>query len=70
MQKKDVLAHVRPKPLLHSLDVPYARLLCVLLCFRAPEEGCMAANAILRLHGSKEEPEGMSHHKEAQCCLT
>ena len=38
MQKEDVLEYVRPMPLLHSLDVPYARLFCVLLWFRTKEE--------------------------------
>ena len=38
IHKYDVLAYVRPKPLLHSLDVPYARLFCVLLWFRANED--------------------------------
>ena len=38
MHEDDVLTHVRPKPLLHSLDVPCARLFCVLLWFRAKEE--------------------------------
>ena len=39
IQKEDVLAYVRPKPLLHSIDVPYARLFFfVLLWFRAKEE--------------------------------
>ena len=35
MQKEDVLAYVLPKPLLHNLDVPCARLFCVLLWFKA-----------------------------------
>ncbi len=38
IQKKDVLAYVRPKPLLHSLDIPYAKLFCVLLWSMAKEE--------------------------------
>ena len=32
--------YVRAKPLLHSLDVPYARLFCVLLWFRANKRPC------------------------------
>ena len=42
-QKEDMLAYVRPKPLLHSFDVPYARL-CVLLWFRAKIERSCDSN--------------------------
>ena len=65
MQKEDVLAYVRPKPLLHCLSVPYARLFCSSL-----DQGNRRDRAILSLHGSKGEPEGMCHHLQAQCYNT
>ena len=48
VQKDDVLAYVRSSPLLHSHDVPYARLFCILLWIRAKEvvmrhQSCMVA---------------------------
>ena len=51
MQKDDVLTYVRPKPLLHRVDVPYARLL---LCSPLVQ-GKRRGRAILSLRGGSKE---------------
>ena len=41
LTERGLLAYVRPKPLLHTLDVPYARLFSVFLWFMAKEEAVL-----------------------------
>ena len=40
-QKGTLLAYVHPKPLLHNIDVPYARPFCVFLWFKAKKEAML-----------------------------
>ena len=64
MQKDDVLTYVRPKPLLHRVDVPYARLL---LCSPLVQ----SKRRSRAIHGgSKGEPECLCHHLQAHYYTT
>ena len=48
MQKEDVLAYIRPMPLLHSLDVPYARLFVFLFASGQNKRSCYCKSAWLQ----------------------
>ena len=62
-------ADIYPAQAVASQSQPWCSIREAVLC-SSSAQGKIRGRAILSLHGSKAEPEGLCHHLQAQCCRT